>query len=176
MGSARLLVLMGALTLIVGLQPADLTARAFPWRPLRLILPFPPGGAGDLIARALVDPLGKNLGQPVLVINRDGGGTIVGMNEAAHANPDGYTLLLAGDSAIVNTASGRKLPYDLFKDLRPLALAYYSSQTMMVRRASPYNSLQDLVKAGRGGSTKFGSSGVGGAGHLAGELFNQAVG
>ena len=133
-------------SLIATLVSTGVQAQAYPSRPMRMIVPFSPGGAADILARSLSEPLGKQLGQSVLVINRDGGGTVIGVNEAAHASPDGYTLLLSGDAAIVNAASGRKLPYDLFKDLAPVSMVYSSAQAMVVRRNGPFNSLQDVVK------------------------------
>ena len=180
-GSIRwhtLLAALAAFTAIAALAPEAATAQAYPSRPLRMIVPFSPGGAADILARTVSEPLGRNLGQSVLVINRDGGGTVVGVNEAARASPDGYTLLLSGDAAIVNAASGRKLPYDLFKDLTPVSMVYSSTQAMVVRRSGPYNTLQDVVKYGRDnpGQIKFGSVGVGSAAHMSAELFNQGAG
>lgn len=164
-------------TLALGAAQAQ-QGQPYPSRPVRMIVPFSPGGAADILARSISDPLAKHLGQSVLVINRDGGGTVVGVNEAAHASPDGYTLLLSGDAAIVNAASGRKLPYDLFKDLTPVSMVYSSTQAMLVRRASSFNNLQDVVKYGRDnpGQIKFGSVGVGSAAHMSAELFNQGAG
>ena len=125
------------------------SAQSYPSRPMRMIIPFSPGGAADILGCSLSEPLGKRLGQPVLIINRDGAGTVIGVNEAAHASRDGYTLLFSGDAAIINMASGRKLPYDLFKDLAPVSIAYSGAQAMVVRRSGPFNTLQDLVKYGR---------------------------
>ena len=163
---------------VAGLLCSVANADNYPSRPITIIVPFSPGGAADILARSLSEPLGKQLGQSVLVINRDGGGTVIGVNEAAHASPDGYTLLLSGDAAIVNAASGRKLPYDLFKDLAPVSMVYSSAQAMVVRRNGPFNSLQDVVKYGRDnpGQIKFGSVGVGSAAHMSAELFNQGAG
>jgi len=154
------------------------SAQSYPSRPMRMIIPFSPGGAADILGCSLSEPLGKRLGQPVLIINRDGAGTVIGVNEAAHASRDGYTLLFSGDAAIINMASGRKLPYDLFKDLAPVSIAYSGAQAMVVRRSGPFNTLQDLVKYGREkpGQVKFGSVGVGSAAHMSAELFNQAAG
>ncbi len=165
-------------SLIATLVSTGVQAQAYPSRPMRMIVPFSPGGAADILARSLSEPLGKQLGQSVLVINRDGGGTVIGVNEAAHASPDGYTLLLSGDAAIVNAASGRKLPYDLFKDLAPVSMVNSSALAMVVRRNGPFNSLQDVVKYGRDnpGQIKFGSVGVGSAAHMSAELFNQGAG
>jgi tripartite-type tricarboxylate transporter receptor subunit TctC len=172
------LAALTAATAIASLAPELATAQAYPSRPLRMIVPFSPGGAADILARTVSEPLGRNLGQSVLVINRDGGGTVVGVNEAARASPDGYTMLLSGDAAIVNAASRRKLPYDLFKDLTAVSMVYSSTQAMVVRRSGPYNTLQDVVKYGRDnpGQIKFGSVGVGSAAHMSAELFNQGAG
>lgn len=160
------------------LQAPDAAAQGYPSRPMRMIVPFSPGGAADILARSMSEPLARQLGQPVLVINRDGAGTVVGVNEAAHASPDGHTLLLSGDAAIINAASGRKLPYDLFKQLAPVSTIYSSAQAMVVRRSGPFNTLQDVVRYGREkpGQIKFGSVGVGSAAHMSAELFNQGAG
>ena len=122
--------------------------------------------------------MSKELGQPILIINRDGAGTIIGVNEAAHAAPDGYTLLLSGDAGIINTASGRKLSYDLIKDLAPISIVYSGAQVLMGKRDGPFATLQDLVKHGKAnpGKIRYGSTGIGTSTHMSSEIFNQAAG
>lgn len=153
-------------------------AQVYPSRPLRMIVPFSPGGATDIIARTLSEPMSQALGQPILIINRDGAGTIIGVNEAAHAATDGYTLLLSGDAGVINTASGRKLPYDLLKDLAPISIVYTGAQVLLANKSGKFATLQDLVKYGKAnpGQVKFGTTGVGTAIHMSSEIFNQAAG
>jgi tripartite-type tricarboxylate transporter receptor subunit TctC len=131
--------LSGAL-LCLGLAaaPAALAQpSSYPSRPLRMVVPFPGGGPADQFARILADRLGRGLGQPVIVFPKEGGGTIIGADYAAKAAPDGYTLLLATDSVAINTASGRKLPYDLLRDLMPVSLVLRSRQVLIAGTATP---------------------------------------
>jgi tripartite-type tricarboxylate transporter receptor subunit TctC len=150
----------------------------YPSKPLRLIVPFAPGGSADVIGRAVGEQLQHELGESVLIINRDGAGTIVGVNYATHSAPDGYTLLLSGDAATINTASGRTLPYDFTKDLQPVSILFTGPQVLLVNKASPFKTLTDLVNNARAnpGRLKYGSSGVGTSVHLSLEAFNAAAG
>lgn len=152
--------------------------QSYPSRPMRMIVPFAPGGAADILARSVAEPMAKDLGQPILIINRDGAGTLIGLNEAAHASTDGYTLLLSGDAGVINAASGRKLPYDLLRDLAPISIVYSGAQIMMGRKDSPHNTLPDMVKYAKANPDKlrFGSASVGTSIHLSSEIFNQAAG
>ncbi|GAA4322882.1 tripartite tricarboxylate transporter substrate binding protein [Pigmentiphaga soli] len=151
---------------------------SYPNKPLRMIVPFAPGGAADIVGRAVADALLHELGQPVVVVNQGGAGTIIGVDMAAKAPPDGYTLLVSGDAATVNTASGRKLPYDLMKDLQPVSLLYSGTQYLLSRVDGPYKTLDDLVRYGRAhpGELKFGSTGIGTSTHMSLESFNAAAG
>jgi tripartite-type tricarboxylate transporter receptor subunit TctC len=103
---------------------------------------------------------------------------VIGVDTAAKSAPDGYTLLLSGDAAVINTASGRKLPYDLLRDLAPLSLVYSGGQILLVQKDSRFNSLQDLVQYAKANPDrlKYGSSGVGTSIHLSSEIFNRAAG
>ena len=155
------------------------SAETYPSKPLRLIVPFAPGGAADILARVVSEHLQRELGRPIVIVNRDGAGTIIGVDAAAKATPDGYTLLLSGDAATINTASGRQLPYDLMHDLKPVSLVYSGSQFVLVNaKDSRFNSLQDLIKHAKAnpGALKFGSSGVGTSTHLSAEAINAAAG
>lgn len=171
-----------ALGLSLGL-PLALTgnaalAQAWPSKPIQLIVPFAPGGAADIVGRIVSEQLTKDLGQAVVIINRDGGGTVIGVNAVAKATPDGYTLLMGNDAASINTGSGRKLPYDLLKDLAPVVLVYAGPQVLMANKNGPYKSLKDLVtelKTKPAGAIKYGSSGVGSSTHLASASFADAT-
>jgi len=122
--------------------------------------------------------MSRELGQPILIVNRDGAGTVIGVNEAANAATDGYTLLLSGDAGVINAASGRKLTYDLLRDLAPISIVYSGAQVLMANRTGKFTNLQDLVKYGKAnpGKVRYGSTGVGTSVHLSSEIFNQAAG
>ena len=175
---AAALCLAAALTLPMGLHRAY-AAESYPTKPLRLIVPFAPGGAADILARVVGEYLQRDLGRPIVILNREGAGTIIGVDAAAKATPDGYTLLISGDAATINTASGRPLPYDLMRDLRPVSLIYAGTQFVLVNaKDNRFNSMQDLVKHAKAnpGTLKFGTSGVATSTHLSTESINAAAG
>ncbi len=167
-----------AASALLALAPGAACAQTYPSKPISLVVPFAAGGPAELIGRAVAERLAKELGHPVLIISRGGAGTVIGVDAVAKSAADGYTLLLSGDAAAINSASGRKLPYDLFKDLAPLSLVYEGQQMLLVRKDGPFRSLQDLVHAAKNnpGQLKFGSSGIGTSLHLSAELFNRAAG
>jgi tripartite-type tricarboxylate transporter receptor subunit TctC len=148
-------------------------------RPLRLVVPFPPGGPTDIVARPLAQMLSAALGQPVTVDNRAGAGGSIAADSVAKSPADGYTLLMGtvGTHAI-NVSLYKKLPYDPIKDFTPLGLAASAPVAMVVGAASPYATVADLLAAARlrPGSIEFGSAGNGTPGHLTGELFAKAAG
>jgi tripartite-type tricarboxylate transporter receptor subunit TctC len=160
-------------------SPLARAADAYPSKPLRLIVPFAPGGAADILGRVVADNLQRELGKPIVLVNREGAGTIIGVEAAAKSTPDGYTLLLSGDAATINTASGRPLPYDLMRDLKPITLVFSGTQFVLAGiKDSRFNSLQDLIKYAKAnpGTLKFGTSGVATATHLSTETINAAAG
>jgi tripartite-type tricarboxylate transporter receptor subunit TctC len=171
---------LGALALACSLPLSSWaqTAQSYPNKPIRLVVPFAPGGAADILGRLIADRLQKDLGQAVIIVNRDGGGTIIGADFVAKSPADGYTLLLGNDAATINSGSGRKLPYDLIKDFAPLSLVYSGPQVILVNKNSPFNSLSDLVKAGKaqGEKLRYGSSGIGSSTHLSTANFGEAAG
>jgi len=162
----------------LGASAAYAQSQAYPSRPLRMVVPFPGGGPADQFARILADRLGRGLGQPVVVFPKEGGGTIIGVDYAAKSVPDGYTMLLATDSVAINTASGRKLPYDMFRDLTPVSLILRSRQVLIVSNATPFASVNELVAAAKTNPSKitYGTSGVGTAIHLSTERFRSVAG
>ena len=153
--------------------------QSFPNRPLRLIVPFPPGGPTDIVARPLAQLLSESLGQPVIVDNRGGAGGSIGADAVAKAPPDGYTLLMGtvGTHAI-NPSLYRKLPYDATKDFMPLGAVAMAPVLVVVHPGTPYGSLAELIAAAKlkPGSINFGSAGNGTPGHLTGEMFAKAAG
>jgi tripartite-type tricarboxylate transporter receptor subunit TctC len=144
-----------------------------PQRPLRLIVPFPPGGTADILARMLAAPMGTALGQQVVVDNRGGAGGVIAMDAVVHAQPDGYTFGIPSLSAHAgNAALTPKLPYDSIKDFLPLTFVAQVPVVLVVHPSNPATSVQDLVSRSRAAKRPitFGSSGTGVVNHIAGEL------
>lgn len=149
---------------------------AWPDKPIKLVVPYPAGGAADNTARILALQLGERLKQQVIVDNRPGASGTIGAAAVAKAPPDGYTLLLDATSYTVNPSLFPKLPYDAEKDLVPVSQIMQVPLLMVVPAGSPFASVADVVKAARAqpGKITFASAGSGGAQHLAAELFAQA--
>jgi tripartite-type tricarboxylate transporter receptor subunit TctC len=157
-------------------QPA---AGAWPTRPLRIVVPFGPGGSADFVGRLLGQRLTETLGQPVVVENRPGAGAMLGNELVAKSPPDGYTLTIGtlGPFA-VNQSLFRKVPYDSQRDFAPITLTGASSHVLVVHPSMPVKTLGDLVALAkqRPGQLTFASSGIGNATHLTGELFKSMAG
>jgi tripartite-type tricarboxylate transporter receptor subunit TctC len=153
-------------------------AQAFPAKPMRLIAPFAPGGALDLIARGLSAKLAESLGQPVLVENRAGASGALGSEAVARSAPDGYTLLLGATTTHgVNPALNPNLPYDPVKDFTPVSLVATIPHALVVSASLPVNSVQEFVKYAKAGhALNYGSAGNGSPHHLAAELFKSMSG
>jgi tripartite-type tricarboxylate transporter receptor subunit TctC len=148
-------------------------------RPIRIIITVVPGGGADFTTRAVAQKLTEAWGQQVIVDNRPGGNGIVGMDIAAHATPDGYTLVLGTIGPVaVNPSLYSKLPYDPVRDYAPVARAVSALNVLVVHPSLPVSSVKDLIAYAKANPNKlnFGSSGVGFADHLAGELFNTLAG
>jgi tripartite-type tricarboxylate transporter receptor subunit TctC len=149
-------------------------AAGYPAKPIRFIVGFPPGGAGDLIGRFTGQMLAEELGQPVVIDNRSGAGGIIGADIVAKAPPDGYTLLLATTGAItVSPSLQPRLPYNPLTDFTPVGMIGNFQNVVVVPVSSPYKSLKDLVAAAQRepGKLNYASTGVGATPHLAGEMF-----
>ncbi len=153
-------------------------AQPFPSRPVKLIVPFPPGGPADVIGRIYADKLGGALGQPVVVENRAGAAGNVGSEVTARAAPDGYTLLLAASSHVINSGLYDKLPYDPIKDFTPISQVAYYSLVLVAHTAVPASNLKDLVALAKAqpGKLAMVSAGNGTPTHLTAELFRTAAG
>ena len=150
-----------------------------PQRPLRLIVPFPPGGTADLLARLLATPMGTALGQQVVVDNRGGAGGVISMDAMAHAQPDGYTFGIPSLSAHASNASLiAKLPYDSIRDFLPLTFVAQVPVVLVVHPSNPATSVQDLISRAKTAKRPltFGSSGTGVINHIAGELLRLESG
>jgi tripartite-type tricarboxylate transporter receptor subunit TctC len=124
-------------------------ASAYPDRPVRMIVPFTPGGGTDLVARMIAQKLGENLGQPVVVDNRPAVDGVVGTEIAARSQPDGYTLLQVSTSHAINVALGRKLPYDTLKDFAPIAHTANQQLILVVNPGLPVRTVKELIALGR---------------------------
>jgi tripartite-type tricarboxylate transporter receptor subunit TctC len=171
----RTAMLGGLVSALIGAA----SAQEWPTRPLRLVVPFPAGGSADVQSRVIADELAKALGQPVVVDNRPGAGGNIGAAEAAHAQPDGYTLFLATTGTHAsNPALYKKLPYDPVKDFAPLTLLTMNPQVIVSSGKYKDFAFNDLVASLKSARTapNYGSSGIGSATHLAGELFNRVTG
>lgn len=155
-------------------------ARAeFPERPIRIILPFPPGGAGDQTARGFADRLSKDLNTPVVIDGKPGANGIIATEAAARAEPDGYTLFLASGSMIVlNPLLYKTLSFDPARDLRPLAIATEAPMLVVVHPSVPVKTIGEFVAYAKvqGDKLNYGSSGLGNSTHLAVEMFSQMAG
>lgn len=154
-------------------------AQAYPTKPIRLIVPYPPGGGTDTFARTISGPMGNALGQTIVVENRPGAATIIGAQEVARSDPDGYTVLL-GDNATyaVNPSLYRKLPYDPQKDFDPVTLTGRFLLLLVAHPSAKIDSVKELVARAKAkpGELNYGSPGNGSPHHLAMEMFAQRAG
>ncbi len=149
---------------------APASAQTFPDHPIRLIVPQPPGGGFDTVARVMADQLGQILGQAVVVENKSGAGTLVGSDYAAKAAPDGYTLLLGGTSNMaLNVGLYAKLSYDPVRDFTPVGLVVTWPFMLLTRKDLPYRSVKDVIEAARAkpDAITYASAGVGTGQHIA---------
>ena len=151
---------------------ASFAAEAYPSRPVRLIVPFPPGGGNDIVARLVAGRLAEGLGQQVVVDNRGGAGGTVGTDMTAKARADGHTLLINNLSLAVNHTLFPRLPYDTLKDLAPVSLIGRQPNIVAVHPALPAKTVRELLELARArpGALNYGSGGTGTASHLATEM------
>ena len=158
---------------------AQSPAAAFPTKPVRLVVPFPPGGPLDVTGRAIAQKLSESWGQPVVVDNRPGAGGNIGAELVAKAPADGYTVVMGALSThAVNPSLYAKMPYDAVKDFAPITLVATTPNVLVVNPALPVNSVRELIAYAKAnpGKVAFGSGSNGSAGHLAGELFKVETG
>lgn len=154
-------------------------AQAFPARPVKLIAPWPVGGAIDALCRALGTRLADRLGQPVVTENRPGAGSTLGVTAGARSTPDGYTLVMAGSSSLaISPAMYKKLAFDPLKDLAPIALVARIPFVLVVNPAVPVRTVGELIQLAKAkpGQLNYGSGGPGSAHHLTAELFQAMTG
>lgn len=152
-------------------------AQSYPARPIRMVIPFPPGGGNDILGRFLAQKMSERMGQPTIVDNRAGADGIIGTDSVARAAPDGYTILIVSSSYTTNAAI-HKLPYDPVKSLTPISLIGSGSSVIFAAPGLPVNNAQELIAMARTkpGGVRYASSGVGGLPHFNGELFNTMAG
>lgn len=150
----------------------------FPDRPIKLIVPYPPGGSTDPAARLLAAEIGPRLGQPVVVENKPGAAGSIGTDAVARAAPDGYTLLLHTSVISTDPTLKKNAPYDVKRDLVPVSLAVTGPYLMVVNPSLPIRTVGELIAYAKAnpGKVNFGSAGQGSSGHLIGELFKKAAG
>jgi tripartite-type tricarboxylate transporter receptor subunit TctC len=173
----RILAALAALAAwAAGTAPA--LAQEYPTKPVRIIVPFAPGGSADVFGRFIAQRLQESLGQGFVVENRPGGGSIIGTDAVAKAAPDGYTLLLMSNTHTVNESLIPNKPFQLLRDFVPVAPINYSDLVLVAKAGLPQNNLADLIKAAKAkpGSMSYASSGPGTPYHMAGELFKALAG
>jgi tripartite-type tricarboxylate transporter receptor subunit TctC len=165
---------------IAAVAASPVYAQNYPTRPIRLIVPYPPGGGTDFFARIVATDMGNSLGQAIVVENRPGAGTLIGAEAVARAKPDGYTFLLGDTSTYASNRSlYTKLPYDADKDFAPISLTGRFAIVLLVNTDKlKVTSVKELIDAAKKdpGKIDYGSAGIGSPFHLAGELFAQASG
>jgi len=165
-------------TLLLALTAALAQAQTYPSRPVTIVVPFGAGGPADIYARFLGQRMQEPLGQPVVVENRPGGGSVVGSNAVARSAPDGYTLLMMSNTHTVNETLIPNKPFVLLRDLAPVAPVNYSDLLLVVHPSVPANNLKELIALAKSepGKMNYASSGPGTPYHMAGELFKSLAG
>jgi tripartite-type tricarboxylate transporter receptor subunit TctC len=166
--------------LLTGLALALAASQAsaqWPAKPITFIVPYPPGGGTDVIARILQEPLSKQLGEPIIIDNRGGAGGSIGTNIAAHVAPDGYTFLFTLSSHSINPVIYPKLPFDTERDFRAVSMVASLPQLFAVNPSTPYESFAELMAFVKEnpGKMDFASVGVGSPSHMAGELLKMRL-
>jgi tripartite-type tricarboxylate transporter receptor subunit TctC len=175
--SNLLWIVCSAVAMPAGAAGAE-ALRDYPAKPIRMVVPFPPGAASDFLARTVGQKLADAYGQQVVVDNRPGGGGVVGSVVVARAAPDGYTLSLIGTPHIVNALLAAEPQYRPLEDYTPITQVASLPNLLVVSPGAPVSSVQELIALAksRPGQLNFGSAGIGSLSHMAGELFKQAAG
>ena len=166
---------LAAAALLAAFASTGAVAQSYPAKPVRLILPFPPGGPSDILGRALSQKLGEQLGQQVLPDNRPGAGGNLGMEVAAKLPPDGYAIVLASPTVAISPSLYKKLNYDLQRDFAPVSMVANIPNIMVVHLSVPAKTLKELIQLARRspGKLNFGTSGAGSTTHLSVEILKN---
>jgi len=171
---------MRTLTALVSLLVlcAEAFAQGFPSRPIRVVVPFPPGGGTDVVARTVAPRMSELLGQPIVVENRAGAGGNIGTEYVARAAPDGHTLLVASAATAINTTLTKNLSWDLLKDFAPVVLLVHNQSLLAVHPSVPVTSVKELIALAQAkpGQVTYASYGNGSSAHLIAELFKMMAG
>ena len=169
-------LLPAAMLMLAAMVPAQ--AQEYPNKPVRIIVPFAPGGSADVFGRFLAQRLQDALGQTFVIDNRPGAGSVIGTDAVAKSAPDGYTLLLMSNTHTVNESLIPNKPFQLMRDFAPIAPINYSDLVLVAKAALPQSNLPDLIKAAKAkpGGMSYASSGPGTPYHMAGELFKAMAG
>jgi tripartite-type tricarboxylate transporter receptor subunit TctC len=170
--------LAAAASALLGFGAAPAPAQDYPARPVRIIVPFAPGGSADVFGRFIAQRLQETLGQTFVIDNRPGAGSVIGTDAVAKAAPDGYTLLLMSNTHTVNESLIPNKPFVLMRDFVPVAPINYSDLVLVAKAGLPQNTLAELIKAAKAkpGGMSYASSGPGTPYHMAGELFKAMAG
>jgi tripartite-type tricarboxylate transporter receptor subunit TctC len=170
--------LIQAMALALTVPAVSAMAQAWPSKPISLVVPFPPGGTTDVLARALGEKLTQSLGQTVIVENKPGAGATLGADYVAKSKPDGYTLLVGAVHHTIASSVYKKLPYDFQKDLAPITTIALVPNVLVVNAGTPVKTVADLVKLAKAepGKLTYGSNGNGTAQHLIGTQFQNLTG
>ena len=163
--------------LLLTILPGDGSAQNYPTRPIRFIVPFPPGAATDIVTRIIGQKMTESWGVPVLADNRPGATGMIGADIAAKSAPDGYTLVNVISSHVVHPSLNRKVPFDPIKDFTPIIMLMRSPNLICVNPSLPVRSIKELVALARAnpGKLSFGSPGLGSSNHLTGEMIKAAA-
>ena len=172
----KLRILIAAVAAAFAAAPAS--AQTYPAKPVRVIVPYAPGGNTDFTARSIAERLGPIFKQQVIVDNRPGGATNIGSEAVARAAPDGYTLLMGGASNAINMSMYAKLPYDTMRDFEPIILCVQGANVLVIHPTIPAKNLKELIALAKAqpGKLNFASSGLGSSNQMAGELLKVMAG
>jgi len=167
-----------AVLLAAALLASQAIAQPYPSKPIRIVVPFAPGGAVDVVARTVGQRMSEQMGTPIVVENRPGASANLGAEHVAKAEPDGYTLLMGANGLATNGTLFKNLPFDTLRDFAPVARVGYAPLVLVVPPSFPAKSLKELIALAKAkpGSLNYGSSGNGGSGHLATELLRINTG
>jgi tripartite-type tricarboxylate transporter receptor subunit TctC len=166
------------LMLLVALAAGTVAAQDYPTHPIRFVVPYPPAGGTDIVARIISEPIAAVLGQPIIIENHGGAAGNIGTDIVAKAAPDGYTILFTLSSHTINPKLYDKLPFDVEKDFAPISLAALIPQILVVNPSVPVHNVRELIALAKRepGKLNYASVGTGSPGHIAGELFKLKTG